>query len=191
MALVGVALALAACGSGPSATGVASVGSSTSTTVAAGSPAGNSGSSSPTLQKAQLAYAECMRGHGITNFPDPKTGGGYPDGYMKTIDSNSPQFTSATKGCRSFATAAGMAPWTGAQWAAYDVQLLKISHCMQAHGITNFPDPKGGEQGGFAAAAGPLDQSSPQYAAAAKACNGPPGAPTGSGPAASKAGSAR
>jgi hypothetical protein len=172
--LVGLAFLAVACGSTP---GVASLGSSTSSTMG-GSPAGNSGPPpSPAMQRAQLAYAKCMRTHGVLNFPDPKAGGGYPAGYMKNINANSTQYLTATKDCRPLATAAGMSPWTQAQWAAYDAMMLKISTCMRAHGITNFPDPKGGEQGGFGTPASPIDMSSPQYAAAAKACNGPPGTP--------------
>jgi hypothetical protein len=186
--MVGAALVVsiiaAACGGG-SSPGVASVGSATSSTAVAGSPAGASGPPpSPALQKAQLAYTNCMRAHGVLSFPDPNVGGGYPDGYMKKIDPNSPQYLAGTKDCRPLARAAGMAPWTQAQWAAYDVMMLKISQCMQAHGITNFPDPRGGEKGGFATPAGPIDMSSPRYAAAAKTCHGPPGMPaeSGSGP---------
>ena len=172
-----VALLAAACG-GSASPGVAKLGSETTTTSASGSPAGSSGAPpSATLQKAQLAYAGCMRKHGVLNFTDPNVGGGYPDGYMKNINASSTQYVIATKDCRPLATAANMAPWTQAQWAAYDIMMLKISTCMRTHGITNFPDPKGGEEGGFGTAAGPIDVGSPQYAAAAKKCNGPPGAP--------------
>lgn len=167
----------AACGarSGP---GVASVGASSSvssktSTSQAGAPALTS-VPSLTLQKDQLAYTKCMRAHGVSNFPDPGSGGGYPGDYMRQIDATSPQFLIDTKDCRPLAGAAGMAPWTQSQWAAYDTMLLKISTCMHAHGIANFPDPKGGDKGGFGQPSGPIDSSSPQYVAAAKACHGPP-----------------
>jgi len=174
--IIWVALVTAACGG--SAPGVANIGPKPTTTSASGSPAGNSGPQpSATLQRAQLAYAVCMRKHGVLNFPDPNVGGSYPNGYMKDINANATQYLTGTKDCRRLATAAGMAPWTQAQWAAYDIMMLKISDCMHAHGITSFPDPKGGDQGGFRSPAGPIDMSSPLYAAAAKKCNGPPGAP--------------
>jgi hypothetical protein len=123
-----------------------------------------------------------MRKEGVLNFPDPNVGGGYPDGYMKNINAGSTQYATGIKDCRPLATAADMAPWTQSQWAAYDTMMLKISTCMRDHGITNFPDPKGGDKGGFGTPAGPIDQGSPQYAAAAKKCNGPPGAPAQRGP---------
>lgn len=178
LAFVAIALLAAACGGGSASPGVAKLGTETTTTSASGSPAGNSGAQpSVTLQKAQLAYAVCMRKHGVLNFPDPNLGGGYPDGYMKRINPGSTPYVTGTKDCRPLATAADMAPWTQAQWAAYDIMMLKISDCMRTHGITNFPDPKGGEKGGFRAQTGPIDMGSPQYVAAAKKCNGPPGAP--------------
>ena len=176
-ALVAIVFLFAACG-GSASPGVANVGSKTTTTLVSGSPAGNSGPApSPALQRAQLAYAVCMRKHGVLNFPDPNVGGGYPDGYMKNINAQGAPFLTSTKDCRPFATAAGMGPWTQAQWAAYDVMMLKISKCMQANGITNFPDPKGGDQGGFRAGEGLINVGSAQYAAAAKKCDGPPGTP--------------
>jgi hypothetical protein len=171
----------AACGGASS--GVASVGTSTATT-APSSAAGSSGAPpSPKLQKAQLAYSVCIRAHGVANFPDPLTGGGYPDGYMRQIDPNGSAYDSATKECASLADAADMAPYTKAQMAAHIAAMLKIAECMRDHGIAGFPDPDA--EGGFKAPVGgsssSIDFSSSQYAAAAKACNGPPGAPKGAG----------
>jgi hypothetical protein len=178
---VGIAIAAlgffsAACGAGASPAGVASVGSSTSMTASASAPAGNSGPPpSPRLQKAQIKYSVCMRKNGVPSFPDPVADGGYGTG-LRDIDQNSHAFLSATKACTYLAEAAGMAPWTKSQWEAYDARLLKITDCMRSHGVTNFPDPKGGEQGGWRFnAANPIDMSSAQYAKAAKACNAPPG----------------
>lgn len=45
-------------------------------------------------EAGQLALAECMRKHGVPNFPDPGSGGGGP-----TVDSNSPAYQSAANAC--------------------------------------------------------------------------------------------
>ncbi|HTX00661.1 MAG TPA: hypothetical protein VMD59_17915 [Acidimicrobiales bacterium] len=45
--------------------------------------------------QAELEYARCMRSHGISDFPDPLTGGGF----HITFDTNSPQFESADRAC--------------------------------------------------------------------------------------------
>ncbi|MGB9112483.1 MAG: hypothetical protein WCF24_07130 [Acidimicrobiales bacterium] len=91
------------------------------------------------MARAQVAYSVCMRKHGVPNFPDPNAGGGYRG--KPFPDQNSSAYLHATKDCSYLAETAGMAPWTQAQWAAYDAMLLKITDCMRAHGIRNFPDP--------------------------------------------------
>lgn len=181
LALVAVSVLAAACATGASP-GVASVGSTTTGTLASSSAAGNSGPPpSAAVEKAQLAYSVCMRSHGVLNFPDPKSGGGYPDGYMKNLDMA--RYGSATKDCTPLEDAAGMAPWTKAQMEAHLEAMLKISQCMRANGVKNFPDPT--PQGSFNIAAGnsssSIDYHSAQYATAAKKCDGPPGAPRAGG----------
>ena len=54
-----------------------------------------------------LAYARCMRAHGVPNFPDPQTSGGgvgQSAGIgidLGGINVNSPQFRSANHACQS------------------------------------------------------------------------------------------
>jgi hypothetical protein len=56
-----------------------------------------------------VKYAQCMRAHGVPNFPDPHTtsgGIGTPSGIgfdMSGIDQNSPQYRSADQACQSLA----------------------------------------------------------------------------------------
>ena len=45
----------------------------------------------------QLRYAECMRRHGVTNFPDPLPGGGFS--FPSTINLQSPTFQAADNAC--------------------------------------------------------------------------------------------
>jgi hypothetical protein len=59
---------------------------------------------SPAMQaqqnRANLAFARCMRRHGILKFPD-SWGGGINIGRMQSlgIDTNSPRFSAALKAC--------------------------------------------------------------------------------------------
>ena len=47
----------------------------------------------------ELKYAGCMRSHGITNFPDPKSD---EFGFnLRGVDTNSPQYQAAQQACRS------------------------------------------------------------------------------------------
>jgi hypothetical protein len=58
-----------------------------------------------------LKFAQCMRAHGIANFPDPR-----PDGRLllprkddgsPSVDSNSPQFQAADKACKQYSPGGG------------------------------------------------------------------------------------
>lgn len=146
-AVAGIALLAAACG---------------------GSPAGNQPGSS-SYQDA-LTYAQCMRGHGFPNFPDPLPGGGFE---LRNINPNSPQFQSAARACgKSGGPGAGRSP---AQLHQMMSQLLKYSACMRADGIRNFPDPTEGNGGvGISVSGGrgggKIDPNSPQFQAAQQAC---------------------
>ncbi|MGB9111299.1 MAG: hypothetical protein WCF24_01060 [Acidimicrobiales bacterium] len=123
------------------------------------------------MAKAQLAYSVCMRGHGVPNYPDPNPGGGWSRSEFRTIDQNSSAYVAATKHCAYLDKAAFGTPESKAQLARHIAAALKVSACMRAHGISNFPEPNA--LGGFLF---PVSISNePGYAAAAKACGGPPG----------------
>jgi hypothetical protein len=51
------------------------------------------------FQQQMLAYAKCMRSHGISNFPDPNAKGRF-GGQLKSIDRNTPAFHDAASACR-------------------------------------------------------------------------------------------
>jgi len=46
----------------------------------------------------QLRQAECMRAHGVPNYPDPLPGGGFS--IPSTVDPQSPAFIAAANACR-------------------------------------------------------------------------------------------
>jgi hypothetical protein len=50
-----------------------------------------------TSRAQQLRYAECMRAHGVTNFPDPLPGGGF--NVSSTVNPQSPAFIAADGAC--------------------------------------------------------------------------------------------
>jgi hypothetical protein len=64
-----------------------------------------SGGTANPSQQAQnkanaLKYSQCMRSHGITNFPDPDADGGISISSGSGIDPQSPQFQAAQSVCR-------------------------------------------------------------------------------------------
>jgi len=54
----------------------------------------------------ELEYAECMRSHGIADFPDPLPGGGF----HITFNSNTPQFQAADNACGAKPGSPGVHP---------------------------------------------------------------------------------
>jgi hypothetical protein len=93
-------------------------------------PAKTGGSGGPLLKDAQ-----CMRAHGVTNFPDPSATGGLviPNG----INAQSPVFKSAQQACERF-TQSSNEPRASAD---RKLQLLAVAKCMRKHGVPKFPDP--------------------------------------------------
>jgi hypothetical protein len=171
--LIAIALLAAACGGGSSSPGVASVGSTTTTTSQAGSQNGNNASNSQNYADA-VAYAQCMRSHGVPNFPDPNsqgnftTKGGLTNG--QDVGASSSQVAKANSACQHLLPNGGQP--TAAQQQQTLNQLLKYSQCMRSHGEPNFPDPKvSANSVGFSL--GPssgISPQSPQFQAAQKAC---------------------
>ena len=69
----------------------------------------NGGQPDPKAQaaflKQALKFSQCMRSHGLPNFPDPKpsSGGvGLVIGKNSGLDPNSPQFKTAQQACKTF-----------------------------------------------------------------------------------------
>ena len=103
-------------------------------------PAGGSGSSGATALAQAVAYSQCVRSHGVPNFPDPvqTPSGGY--GYRTAgIDPNSAAFQGALQACKALPS-----PWnsTGQQLSPAQQQAwLNWAQCIRAHGLPDFPDP--------------------------------------------------
>jgi hypothetical protein len=164
--VVGIALLTAACnggsanspGPGASSSSSASSGPGTSAT------AGRS-----TAYNQAIAYAQCMRAHGIPNFPDPLPNGGFGLSPAVTGGTNgqvSPQYQTAEKACSSLDPVGNLSPQRQRQALS---QLLKLSACMRSHGYPRFPDPTIGSEGIVLHIVG-FDRSSSQFQAAWQTC---------------------
>lgn len=151
--LTGAALLASACSSSPAVS-------------AAGPP------TLRTITDQALAYAKCMRAHGIPNFPDPTVqdnaqnkGVGFS---LNGINPNSPQVKAAAKTCQR---QTGFGHISAAQLQAGMSAMLKFAECMRAHGIATFPDPfENSHQIGFNLDGTGIDQSSARFKAAQKTC---------------------
>jgi hypothetical protein len=118
-----------------------------------------------------LKLSQCMRAHGVSNFPDPN-GQGVIQG--SGIDPNSSAFQRAQQSCAK-ALGAGHGTRSPAQIAQAQAAALAFSKCMRAHGVPGFPDPKFSSSGGgisisIRGSAGTLDPSSQIFQKAQQTC---------------------
>ncbi len=138
---------LAGCGGTTPSGGVAHLGKSTSSSGAAGSGASSAGSAGGGAAAAQLAskgvaYAHCMRAHGVPNYPDPKISVRGSEVSIAVAARPGPQFNSAEQACRKLLPnggpgSSGSAPLSPSEQA----QVLKLAACIRSHGVPNLPDP--------------------------------------------------
>jgi hypothetical protein len=112
----------------------------------AGCGGGSSTTVAPTTTatpNGALAYAHCMRSHGVTNFPDPATSGGNDkEAVVSALHavSNS-QAQAAQTACIHVN---GGSPGTGqsaVQGQAHIAAMLAFARCLRTHGFPSFPDP--------------------------------------------------
>jgi hypothetical protein len=176
-AALGLAVLASGCGNSPGP-GVAQTPNSGS------NGSGGSGSTGGSSKGDPAAWAECMRKHGVPNFPDPDSQGRFKifsgrgrNGQKTGVDVNSPQFREAQQACKKLEPNGGK---PSAQEQEKEQQAaLRFSQCMRSHGVPKFPDPKISPGGGMQMTIGKnVDPNSPQFKAAQQACrklvpNGP------------------
>ena len=150
------------------ATGLAACGSGTYA-----SNAGGTASTNVPPAKA-LAYARCMRAHGLTSFPDPVAApGGGSSFHMRvtpgsSLNPDSPRFQAANAACKAFSPFDSLTP---AQQAVANAKALRYSRCMRSHGIGSYPDPNGHGTIQVASGSG-IDPTAPGFQQAEHACQG-------------------
>ena len=67
---------------------------------ACGSSAKSGSGSGSAIASAAIKYADCMRAHGVPNFPDPSSAGGGVQLSGSGIDTQSPAFGSGQSACQ-------------------------------------------------------------------------------------------
>jgi len=165
-----LALSAAGCGAASGATPHASHASS-SQTGNAPATGGNGGAAT-----GPLAYAACMRAHGIPDFPDP-SGGGMTQRVTRTqvtingvtLKESAAQFQTASQACQS---KMGINTSGGPPNPALQKAALEFANCMRTHGVPNFPDPKvsgNGVQIQIKKSSG-INPQSPQFQKARSTC---------------------
>ena len=150
-AVLATAGLVAGCGGGSSAGAVAHLGR---TDAAAKGRIASSTTSNP------LAFAGCMRRHGLPDFPDPTSSGQLqlPIG----LTTNSPAYQAAAKHCASL-IGGETTPKAITQTPQILATALELAQCMRSHGVPNFPD------GPITKSSG-INESSPAFQRAFQSC---------------------
>jgi hypothetical protein len=139
LALAAFSLPAAGCGGGSSNSGVAHLSTSTSggsVASAAGSSSAEGGASS---QQQIVAYGQCMRTHGVPDFPDTGSAGSKQAVVRALKEVGNPQAEAAQTACERLRPNGGEP--SQAQLAQHLSDLLAFARCIRMHGIPNFPDP--------------------------------------------------
>lgn len=149
--MAGIALLVAACGASPSSSD--------------SSPAAAGGSSS--AGRGLVAFAQCMRAHGVTDYPDSGAPASVAPG--SDLDPSNPTYESARRACEYLHPVSHPNQSQAAQNLAAGLAFAK---CMRQHGITSYPDPgpHSGPNGGYGVNLSGIDINSPQFKAAQQAC---------------------
>ncbi|MBV8219156.1 MAG: hypothetical protein JO325_11880 [Solirubrobacterales bacterium] len=94
------------------------------------------------MQQDAVRFADCMRSHGVSDFPDPTTS---PRDFKQALDpttAHSPAFQPAMSACQHLLPPRGgqnsqNPPPSHAQIEAE----IAFAGCLRSHGFRNFPDP--------------------------------------------------
>ena len=151
--IAGAAFSLlaAGCGGGGSP-GIASVGSSTTAATTTGA----------------LAFARCLRSHGLPGWPDPTSAGVFDKSKLRQLGYSVSRVRAVEEGpCNHLLGAASTGPTiTLADRADY----LDAAACMRSHGLPDFPDPTFGGNGVQTNIPPSIDQDASSFRSAAATC---------------------
>jgi hypothetical protein len=159
IATAGLALLAAACGTS-TGSHVAQLGSTATQ--------GSSSSASSAQANGPVAFAHCVRTHGVPKYPDPNSSGQLVKASLQQLGVSGARFQAATRLCNHLLPNGGGGP-NPAQVQYVRALALRFSPCMRAHGVPNFPDPDSNGRIPDPASLG-IDQGSPKFQTANQAC---------------------
>ena len=152
---------IAACSGHSSGAAVARVNPTTVVASSAGAPM-------PSAQgTGALAFARCMRAHGLTGWPDPDGSGHFDKSKIRQLYSDSQIRSVQDKFC------AQLLPATSADQTISPQEqqdYLAAAACMRSHGISGFPDPTFSDGHVSTNIPPSIDTNSAQFVQAAQIC---------------------
>ncbi len=156
VAVAAFSLLAAGCGGGGSR-GVASVATSTT-------------AGTTTRQSGTLAFARCMRSHGLTNFPDPNSSGVIDKSKMRQLPYSVSRIRAVQDGPCNHLLPYLREPQGPTITPADRADYLKAAACMRTHGFPDFPDPTFPNNSVSLSIPSSIDQDSSRFKGAATIC---------------------
>jgi hypothetical protein len=119
----------------------------------------------------RLAFARCVRAHGVPAYPDPDSNGLEPPGTKLRFINNS-RFRTADGACHHLLPNGGQPTQAPQAGAMTDAGAVRLAGCMRTHGYPLFPDPTIDSVGQpvFNVQAAGIAPHSPQVLAAIRRC---------------------
>ena len=133
-ALAMIALISAGCGSNASS----ETGTAGSTPTSSTGTTSSGATKKPTARDKAVKFAECIRAHGVSDFPDPD-----PKNQFQYGVSVSPAvWTKAVSACKDLQPPSTL---SGKRSPRQQSTALKFAQCMRDNGVKDFPDPANGD----------------------------------------------
>ena len=93
-------------------------------------------------QNGVVAFARCMRSHGVPNWPDPNTSGVFDKSKLQQLGVSEPRVHAVSIACGHLLPNGGSGPQETAQQKRTRVaDALAFARCVRARGFPSFPDP--------------------------------------------------
>lgn len=120
-----------------------------------------------------LAFARCMRSHGVNRFPDPQSANEAKYPGAQQLGVSAPVYRTAREHCQGLLPASAGGSFSRAELQVLLAGMLRFSRCMRSHGVPHWPDPSVGPQGrpGYNLLSVPgLNANAPQTLRATHSC---------------------
>jgi len=131
-------------------------------------------------QTGAVAFARCMRSHGVLGFPDPNSVGEFDGLAIKRLRVSGSRIRAAQSACTDLLPNGVMPMAPGYTITRADqLDYLEAAACMRRHGIPDFPDPTFQNNGVQFNIPSSIDKNSPRVRSALAVCQKliPPGLP--------------
>ena len=116
----------------------AGCGSNASSETGTASSAGAGGDKKLSARDKAVKFAECIRAHGVSDFPDPNEKNQFEYGVSVTPA----VWTRATTACKPLQPPGTL---SGKRTPKQQSASLRFAQCVRDHGVKDFPDPVNGE----------------------------------------------